>query len=116
MENKEVHMTDQELSLGLAQLALLVTNSQRNVKETGQQFCLDKSQKERFGVVDSLAVAAEKTDGVVYTDECRMQRGGRMKEDQKKTSAEKEERTCCSRIVEDKGKRKTVSFCVCLYM
>lgn len=85
-------MVDQGLPLSLVQLALLVTNSQGNVKETGQQFCLDKSQKERFGVVDSFAITTETTDEVFYSAECRLRCGGRMKENQEKIPPEKEER------------------------
>lgn len=68
-EKQRIWVTDQELSSSSVQLSLLVTNSQRNIRETGQYFCLDKRQKERFGDVDSWVITTEKIGGAVDSDE-----------------------------------------------
>lgn len=88
-----------------------MTNSQRNVRETGQYFCLDKRQKERFGDVDSWVITTEKTGGVVDSDEIQ-NKTWRENERGSRVDSCKEERRhaiVVGRISEDRDKRKLLS-------
>lgn len=75
-EKQRIWVTDQDLSSSPVQLARLVTNSQRNVRDTGHYFCLDKRKRKGLG-------NHHRVDGVDYSDKMQNIRcGGRMKEDQ----------------------------------